>query len=281
MTGVSINRGHIKDLPRPDYIKWMVSEAIELDGVSTKCYRLDWEIDEALLDAWSLHVRRHYIRDDELLEDCDEFEMGADEYLREYCIPGRTRLGNAARSGDFAEMLISDALQFIEGYESSRYKQTGRTNKDNSDQGSDVIAYKVNDPLVANPDDVLCVVEVKARLSKPYLKEAIENAAKDSKKDTSGDLLRLGASLRSISKKSRIEGDETTAGIARRFMNKVERPYVLEKGAAAVVSMENIEFEMKKLKADQLGLMADEKLIVVHGKRLMDLAHSIFDRCMK
>lgn len=283
-SSVVINKSNIRDLPRPYYIKWLISEEKEVPGVPTKCYELRWKVDEAALDSWALHVRRHYIRDDELRKDCEMFDNTAKSYLQTFCIPtryGSDRLGPITRSGDFAEIIISDMLQFIEGFIVPRYKQIGRTNPNISDSGSDVIGYKVADPSLPRFDDRLVVVEVKSKLTRPVdLADTIKKAAKDSKKDGVDDRFRVGLSLRAIAKKSRDVEDRITEAECRRFLRRAECPYILQRGSAAVVSLDELG-DLSELPIDSLGLSENERLIIVHGSKLMDLVHSIFDRCIK
>ena len=92
-------------------------------------------------------------------------------------------------------------LQFIEGLTVPRYKQIDRINPNSSDQGSDVIGYKVTNPNLPRSDDALLAVEVKAKLTDPIdLAETIAKAAKDSKKDDPKDRFRTGLSLRMLEK---------------------------------------------------------------------------------
>lgn len=281
---VAINRSSIRDLPRPNYIEWLISEEKELPGVPTKCYELRWETDEAALESWALHVRRHYIRDDELYEDCTAYGEPIGEYLQTSCIPTRSgfdRLGPSTRSGDFAEIIISDMLQFIEGLTVPRYKQIDRTNPNSSDQGSDVIGYKVTNPSLPRSDDTLLAVEVKAKLTDPIdLAGTIAKAAKDSKKDDPKNRFRTGLSLRMLEKRSRAAGDRVTAAECRRFMRLAEQPFVFKRGSAVVVSLNEVG-NLAYLSCDELGLSKDDRLIIVHGRKLMDLVHRIYDRCVK
>lgn len=58
-------------MERPLYINWIVDEegiTFE-DGKPLKCYKLSYENDEKVFDDWALHIRKHYIEDDELIED--------------------------------------------------------------------------------------------------------------------------------------------------------------------------------------------------------------------
>lgn len=56
---------------RPQYINWIVKEdgVVFEDQQQLNCYKLSYEIDDATLDDWALHIRRHYVSDDELEED--------------------------------------------------------------------------------------------------------------------------------------------------------------------------------------------------------------------
>ena len=281
---VTINRNNIRDLPRPNFIEWLISEEKELPGVPTKCYELRWVTDEAALESWALHVRRHYIRDDELYEDCKAYGEPIEKYLQASCIPTRAdvdKLGPLTRSGDFAEIIISDMLQFIEGLTVPRYKQIDRINPNSSDQGSDVIGYKVTNPNLPRSDDALLAVEVKAKLTDPIdLAETIAKAAKDSKKDDPKGRFRTSLSLRMLEKRSRAARDQVTANECRRFMRLTEQPFVFKRGSAVVVSLDEVG-DLTHLSFDELGLSEDDRLIIVHGQKLMDLVHCIYDRCVK
>lgn len=53
---------------RPQYINWIVREdgVVFEDQQSLNCYMLSYVIDNAVIDDWALHIRRHYIPDSEL-----------------------------------------------------------------------------------------------------------------------------------------------------------------------------------------------------------------------
>lgn len=279
-----INRNNIRDLPRPSYIKWLLREETGVPGIPTDCFFLDWEIDETELESWALHVRRHYIRDDELLEDCSLYEMSVADYLSNFCIPmhyERDKRGSSTRAGDFAEIIISDLLQFIEGLSVPRYKQIDRINPNASDQGSDVIAYKITDPNNPVKDDLLLIIEVKAKLTDPIkLEKVIENAATHSKKDAPDEDFRAPFSLRAFERRSRRAGDDLTASECRRLLNLTEHPLTFKRGSAVMVSLEDVA-DLESYSPESLGLSEDERLIVVHGNKLMELVHSVYDRCVK
>ena len=55
-------------MDRPQYINWIAREdgVVFEDQQSLNCYRLSYVIDNAILDDWALHIRRHYVSDGEL-----------------------------------------------------------------------------------------------------------------------------------------------------------------------------------------------------------------------
>ncbi|MEI3348836.1 MAG: hypothetical protein V8R55_10730 [Dysosmobacter sp.] len=75
-------------MDRPQYVNWIVREAgvVFEDQQPLNCYRLSYVIDDAILDDWALHIRRHYVPDDELEEDAALNKLTVEEYLRQYVI---------------------------------------------------------------------------------------------------------------------------------------------------------------------------------------------------
>lgn len=89
-------------------------------------------------------------------------------------------MGSTARSADITEILISDLLEFLYQYSVPRYKLKNRSGKNNSQQGTDVIAYKYKADKTPDEKDSLVKAEVKATLSKEDY-TPIKNAIIDSK----------------------------------------------------------------------------------------------------
>ena len=58
-------------MDRPQYVNWIVREdgVVFEDQQPLNCYRLSYVIDDAILDDWALHIRKHYVPDGELEED--------------------------------------------------------------------------------------------------------------------------------------------------------------------------------------------------------------------
>ena len=71
MGSMEINSSNIRSLPKPSFIDDLAVETeVSIPGIETRCYLLNFCQDEAALDAWALHIRRHYVRDDVLKKNC-------------------------------------------------------------------------------------------------------------------------------------------------------------------------------------------------------------------
>ena len=55
-------------MDRPQYVNWIVREdgVVFEDQQPLNCYRLSYVIDDAILDDWARHIRKHYVPDGEL-----------------------------------------------------------------------------------------------------------------------------------------------------------------------------------------------------------------------
>lgn len=98
-------------MDKPQYINWIVKEygVVFEDQQPLNCYKLSYEIDDDILDDWALHIRRHYVPDDELREDSALHRLTVEEYLRQYVIPQKGEpFGSTARSNDISEVLFAD-----------------------------------------------------------------------------------------------------------------------------------------------------------------------------
>lgn len=269
-----INCSNIRDLPEPDFIKWLVEEKdVLIAGVSTRCFRLEGNIDEKALQRWALHVRRHYIRDDELSDYVSYYGISPEEHLRDRCVPDIPQI----MSGDFAEIMISDLLQFVEGYEVPRYKQHGRTDKNSSEHGSDVIAYKVADPEKPNTTDELLAIEVKSRSASADLTGAISEASKDSKKDRS----RVAMTLSYYSMRSFKSEDWQTSAELRRFLKASEHPFTESFAIGVVAGVENVKFQLDGKNAFDFLIHQNDRVFIIHKDHLMDLIREVYSRCVQ
>ena len=267
---------------KPKYVKWIAEEKgiVLEDGYPITCYRLDYSLEDDVYDEWALHLRQHYESDDELRESIIETGLSAEEYLRTYVIPQKTdSFGNAARSSDFTEILISDLIQFIHGFNVPRCKQSNRSGKTNSAHGTDILAYKYkhNDKKPCNEDELLAI-EVKGGLSSDKF-DPIVKAVEDSVKyDEARHAFTLNYYRKKLKKLNKQEESEEIA----RFQKKSKINYTINYIAAAVVSCKNISNGViMDIKSEQLELRANNRIFLLHGDTLMDLVHSIYERCIK
>ena len=128
-------------------------------------------------------------------------------------------------------------------------------------------------------------MEVKAGLTQTNA-EVIEKAVEDAKKDE----YRLAQSLDYMRKKLKRMNKQDEAKDILRFQKKNKFDYKVENYAAGMSSLEEIpEKVVDETKAkiipeivgDELRLKGDASIYYVHGKKLMDLAHKIYDRCVR
>ena len=266
----------------PRYIDWFVAESgITLkNDVPITCYKLAYKIEEEALDEWALHIRRHYESDDELTESLSVTGISAEEYLRRYVVPQKSEpFGPSARSNDFTEIMISDLLEFIHGYTVPRCKQHNRSGKNNSEHGTDILAYRFYiSPQKPDPKDELVASEVKAELSSDTF-GPIDKAIEDSQKY---DVVRYAHTLNYYRKKLESQQKLQQAEEIARFQQKSEYDYVLTYIAAAVISRENISSPISVSVDEQnLTLQSHQHIFLVHGKSLMSLANQIYERCIR
>ena len=268
-------------MERPRYIDWMVEEVgITIkNGIPVKCYKIDYKKDDTVLDDWALHIRRNYIEDEDLLSDAEINGMSIEQYLHDYVIPQRDEdLGPTVRSGDITEILVCDLLEFIFSYSVPRYKQKNRSGKNNSEHGTDVIAYKFfNDSKKPSEKDELIATEVKALLSSTNY-DSLENAIVESKKDEQ----RLARTIDHCRKRLRELGHIEQSAEVSRFLLKPDNNYKLTYAAAGISSRQVVDQEIElSTSGEQLHIRKNQEIFYIHGKKLMDLAHEIYERCKR
>lgn len=268
-------------MEKPKYIKWLIKE----DGIKIKenipleCYKINHSEDEDVLNEWALHVRKNYIEDNTLKEDAEVNEKTIEEYLSEYVIPQKGEpFGATARSADITEILVADLLEFIFNYSVPRYKLKNRSGKNNSQQGTDVIAYKYeNSNKKPSNKDELIAAEIKAELSKDEF-NCIENAIKDSKKDR----YRLARTIDYCRKRLNELGKTQEHEEIKRFLFKPDNNYKIIYTAVGISSCENVDKIIElSISGEKLEIKNDDKIFYIHGKELMKLTHDIYERCKK
>lgn len=262
------------------YIRWFVKEFdIQLsDGTLLPCYRLEHTEDEDVLNEWAIHLRRHYESDKSLADSISALGLSKSDYLRDYVLPGTQNLAASCRSGDFSEILVSDLLEFIYHYNVPRCKQLSRANKDRSTQGTDIIGYHyANTNGIPSTNDELVAAEVKGKLSSGAV-DVLLDAAIDSQKDE----FRLATTLNFYRKQLNSIGNHEEAKRIVRFLQKSEYPFQIRYLGVGVTSIYQIKNEMlSDYNKDNLMVSTGHEIFLIHGKKLMELVHNLYERCMR
>lgn len=266
-------------MDRPQYIDWLIEEkGVVINGTNeVTSYRIDYSDNSTVIDDWALHIRRNYIKDQDLIESASINGLTIEQYLKKYIIPQKGEpLGATARSGDIAEIVVSDLLEFVMGYTVPRYKQMNRSGKNNSEHGTDIIGYKFYKiDKSPNDKDELVATEVKAELtSESY--DPLKKAIVDSRKDED----RLARTIDYCRKRMKEQNDLKTSREIARFLIKPENNYKVIYIAAGVGSRTTVDTNITlSTDGEELRISNGQAIFFIHGRKLMDLTHKIYERC--
>ncbi len=262
----------------PKHISNLVEEISVLtdDGKLINIWKLNKCTDETILSEWASYFRGHYCSDEEMDALRSGFGYTRKEFLENIKFPSTNdRLGNAARSGDFCEILVADYAQFILNYYVPRTRYDRKVNPNSSTQGSDLMGFKVGKKVSQN--DELIIFEVKAQASNTTPKNRLQDAINDSKKDVK----RIAFSLNAVNQRLCEKGLFEEAKIIQRFQNATDRPYK-EKYAAAAVHSE-VSFSKDILKKVTTATHIDPNLhmLIIHSQDLMDFIHDLYRKYLE
>lgn len=220
----------------PNHVKWLKDQDNSLRTATNRPVKvfdlLPNYIDNATFSAWAKHFRQHYCKDHEI----DILRSGTSYTRAEYLInlkfpESSAGLGPSIRSGDFAEILIADFIEYILNHWVPRTRYADKTVRNESAKGTDVIGFKIIDPNKNSVDDILSMYEVKAQLTPSASSVKLQDAIDDSAKDE----LRLAESLNAIKQRLLLNRQTADIGKVARYQNISDRPYTLKYGAVAVI----------------------------------------------
>lgn len=247
-----------------------IEDIITIEGERVEVFELSSNIDDNAFNEWATHFRQNYCTDDMLELLVNGTGMTKQEYLLSQKFPdGKEGLGPGTRSGDFAELLVSDYLEFSLGYIVHRERYKNKFNRNSSTQGTDVIAFKI---VSAKPsvNDEFLTFEVKAQASGKDAKNRLQDAIDDSYKDA----IRKGETLSALKQIYIEKGDWVKAFQVERFQNKPDRPYTERYGAAAVHDTTTYSETLIK----KVELQGPKRwLIVIKRNNLMSLVHRLYE----
>ena len=263
----------------PNHLSNLVKIKTPLTTVEGK--KIDvWELKAPLtgtdLSAWAARFRQNYCSD----QDIDTLREGTGlsraKYLNDLVFPDQHNApGPGIRAGDFAELLISDYVEFCLGYWVNRGKYSEKMSRDESVKGVDILGFRQTASPASHPTDTLVAFEVKAQLSQGKYNGRLQTAIDDSAKDYLRRATTLNAMKRRLLTQSK--GDE--ALIIQRFQNYSDHPYLYRSGVAAVLSenaydeslLQSSTFTDKHTNVDAL------ELVVIRGKDLMTMVHALYE----
>lgn len=229
------------------------------------------------LHEWAKIFRKHYCADEEI----DDLRAGTglsrSEYLTQLVFPDQNIApGPAIRAGDFAELLVSDYVEYLLGYWVPRGKYADKASRDESAKGVDILGFRLTASGSAAPTDTLLAFEVKAQLTGATYSGALQKAVTDSSKD----LLRRAISLNATKRRLLRAGEDDRAMLVERFQNQSDHPYRFRSGAAAVLNTsayDELSLQNSTTIADHLNA-ANLELIVIRGDEVMQLVHALYER---
>ena len=245
-------------------------------GLKVEIWELKHDEDDAILSAWALHFRRHYCSDEDLPLLVDGTGMSNSDFLLKIKFPDQLEApGPSIRSGDFAEILVADYLEYVRGYWCPReFRYDHKDVRNESTKGCDIIGFKLMSADVHKPDDELFIFEAKARMS-----GKAENRLQDAVNDSVKDALREAQSINGLKQRFIDRKDLQNARRVQRFQNEADRPFKRISGAAAVLSDEAYDSaSLSKTDALHHPNYTNLRLIAIRGKSLMKLIHALYER---
>lgn len=245
------------------------------DGADIKIWELDPPSEE-IKKAWAKSFRQNYCNDEEI----DSFRSGTGfsrkEYLEQLIFPDQTSSpGPSIRSGDFAELLITDYVQFVQNYWVPRMKYSEKASRNESVKGVDIVGFKCIDIALSNPKDVLMTFEVKAQSTGKSYQDRLQTAIDDSSKD----YIRIAQTLNATKQRLIRFGNHEKANLVERFQNLADKPYIYKSGAAAVITNEAYDESLiqSNTKVSEHQNVDNLELVIFKSADLMSLVNSIYE----
>ncbi len=108
-----------------------VSTLTSVCGRKIAVWELSVKVGDALVSDWAHHFRQSYCADGDI--ELLRLDLSREDYLTTMVFPHATQKpGPSIRSGDFAELLISDFLEYVQGFWVPRYKYSDKASPNES-----------------------------------------------------------------------------------------------------------------------------------------------------
>jgi hypothetical protein len=268
-------------MPVPAHLDWLVNTGNTIasaDGHVVELWELNHTADEVVLSAWAKHFREHYC-DDALLVDLGSgMGLSHSDYLTQIKFPDAAAApGPSVRSGDFAEIIVADYIEYKLGYWCPRQlRYDFKWNRNESTKGCDVVGFKFAQDGAVGPQDELFVFEAKAQLS---LGAEPQNRLQVAIDDSNKDKLREAMTLNALRQRFLERGERAPADKVARFQNEADRPFKRVSGAAALHDVTTFDPAHAAAVTTAAHFNAPNlKLIVVTGNAMMQLVHALYQR---
>jgi hypothetical protein len=267
----------------PPHISWLNDTGQTLstaNGEKVQILEFNHTSDKTILSGWAKHFREHYCFDEVLDEAREGTGLSRKDYLTQLVFPDKAAApGPSTRVGDFAEILVADYIEYVQGWTVPRTRYRMKSSANESTKGTDILAFRVTkttnfDKKVYSPQDILMSVEVKAQFSGKKANARLQDAINDSAKDQ----FRKAMSLNAMKRRLQSESDVTSAKLVERFQNLADRPYQARYTAAAFHCASN--FADTAVTGATTDKHPDKKklsLLLVKGTTMMQLVTQLYE----
>ncbi|MBT2119567.1 DUF1837 domain-containing protein [Dyella sp. LX-66] len=279
VAGSSVSSAPMGALEHPKHLECLTKSKISLqtaDGRLIEVWELDVPLSAELLSPWASRFRQQYCPDHEIDQLREGTGLSRADYLTQLVFPDKSNApGPAIRSGDFAELLVSDYVEFVLGYQVPRGKYADKASRNESVKGVDILGFKMVNPPHVSLNDTLLAFEVKAKASGAPYSGQLQSAIDDS----SEDYLRRAITLNATKRRLLRAGEGQEALVVQRFQNQADHPYIYRSGAAALLSDDaynKVALEGSVTEKHQNS--KNLELIVIRGSALMNLIHALYER---
>jgi hypothetical protein len=261
----------------PKHISWfeVLDELQTTEGHSVTVCQLNHINDEDVWSDWARHYRNHYCSDDEIdgLKAGTPFEESRSLYLISMVFPDSvTPPGPSVRSGDFAEILVADFLQYLLEYWVPRTQYAEKAVRNESVKGTDIVGFKFTmADCSPTSSDEMVTFESKAQMTgtstKPLLQTAIDDARKDK--------LRKAETLNAVKRRLLVRGRHQEAAKVQRFQRPLKDPYLYRIGAAGCYTLSL--YDDLVIKSSTSNGEPDMLLLIIKAADLANVVSRIYE----
>jgi len=233
-----------------------------------------------ILKAWAKHFREHYCLDAALDEAREGTGLSRKDYLEQLVFPDQIAApGPSIRAGDFAEILVADYFQYLQGWLVPRTRYRMKSSPNESTKGTDILAFRLAAKTnlrkkIYSPQDILMSIEVMAQFSGRKATPRLQHAINDSAKDQ----FRKAMSLNAMKRRLQADADEANVELVERFQNLADRPYQARYTAAAFHCLSNFsDSAVTESKTDGHPEKKKLSLLLIKGSSMMQLVNQLYE----